>query len=88
MQRAIRNSLTLLFTAFRPSLAGDVIATGTAFVINSDGKLLTNAHVVDGSTKVIAKTGTQELPAQVVSVDNRNDDAVMMIGRMSRQSQR
>ena len=44
---------------FGPQPRGGV-ATGTAFVIDEDGHLLTNAHVVDGAEEVEVKLGGED----------------------------
>ena len=57
------------------------VATGSGFVLDRRGDILTNAHVVDGAKKVTARfggTGT-EAPAQVVGIDNSNDLAVLRV---------
>src|SRR4051794_4739985 len=57
------------------------VATGSGFVLDKRGDILTNAHVVDGAHKVTARfggTGT-EVPARVVGIDNSNDLAVLRV---------
>jgi S1-C subfamily serine protease len=57
------------------------VATGSGFVLDSQGNILTNAHVVDGARKVTARFGGSgsEVPAQVVGTDNSNDLAVLRV---------
>jgi S1-C subfamily serine protease len=57
------------------------VATGSGFVLDSRGDILTNAHVVDGARKVTVRFGGSgsEVPAQVVGTDNSNDLAVLRI---------
>ncbi len=52
--------------------------TGTGFVINSKGFVLTNYHVVEGSRK-IRVMGPFESSAQVVAYDAQNDLALLRI---------
>jgi S1-C subfamily serine protease len=56
-------------------------ATGSGFVVNGDGTIITNAHVVDGASKVTVsfKEGGQAITAQVKGVDNDSDVAVLKI---------
>ncbi|MBR8829703.1 MAG: putative serine protease HhoB [Chroococcopsis gigantea SAG 12.99] len=54
--------------------------TGSGFIISEDGRLLTNAHVVDGveSVKVTLKNG-QTYKGKVIGVDRMTDVAVVKI---------
>ena len=54
--------------------------TGSGFILSSDGKLITNAHVVEGSdtVQVTLKDG-QTYQAMVVGVDPMTDVAVLKI---------
>ena len=49
------------------------IATGSGFVIDTEGHLLTNDHVVEGASKIEVKLGSSEksYPAKVVGADPR-----------------
>jgi S1-C subfamily serine protease len=55
------------------------VATGSGFVLDRRGDILTNAHVVDGARRVTVQFGGSEQPAQVVGVDNSNDLAVLRV---------
>ncbi len=53
---------------------------GSGFIVRSDGLILTNAHVVDGASKVVVKlTDKREFPAKVVGIDKTTDVAVLKI---------
>ncbi|HWI73440.1 MAG TPA: trypsin-like peptidase domain-containing protein [Baekduia sp.] len=56
-------------------------ATGSGFVVSSDGKIITNEHVVDGATSVTVKLGTssKELTAQVLGADASKDLALLKV---------
>jgi putative serine protease PepD len=57
------------------------VATGSGFVLDQRGDILTNAHVVYGARKVTVRLGGSggAVPAQVVGTDNSNDLAVLRV---------
>ena len=66
---------------FGPQPRGGV-ATGTAFVIDEDGHLLTNAHVVEGAEAVEVKLGGEDgetLDAKVLGSDPSTDVALLEV---------
>jgi S1-C subfamily serine protease len=56
-------------------------ATGSGFVVDSNGTIVTNAHVVDGASKVTVslEQGGDAFDAKVEGVDNDSDVAVLKI---------
>jgi putative serine protease PepD len=60
---------------------GQGTATGSGFVVSTDGKIITNEHVVDGATSVTVKIGTdgKEQSAQVLGADASKDLALLKI---------
>jgi S1-C subfamily serine protease len=56
-------------------------ATGSGFVVDKDGTILTNAHVVDGadSVSVSFEDGGKQIDAEVKGVDTSSDLAVLKI---------
>ncbi len=60
---------------------GNGEAVGTGVVITSDGEILTNAHVVEGATKVRVRFAGETEPrdAEIVAVDPGNDLALIRI---------
>jgi S1-C subfamily serine protease len=62
---------------------GGGTATGSGFVIDHDGHILTNAHVVEGATNIQVTLGrsdnSQPVPAEVVGKDPSTDIAVLKV---------
>ena len=58
---------------------------GTGIIISSDGYILTNAHVVDGASKVTVGVpgNSKTLPATVVGADSGNDVALIKVDNAS-----
>ncbi|MEV4419838.1 trypsin-like peptidase domain-containing protein [Patulibacter sp. NPDC049589] len=55
-------------------------ATGSGFVVSSDGYVVTNAHVIDGADSVKVKVGDgATLTAKVVGVDQSTDIALLKV---------
>ena len=57
-------------------------ATGSGFVIDKDGYILTNAHVVEGADSVdvsFDESGGDSIPAEVKGVDTSADIAVLKV---------
>ena len=53
---------------------------GSGFIVNADGTILTNAHVVKGATEVTVKlTDRREFRAKVLGADPKTDIAVLKI---------
>ncbi|HVS26015.1 MAG TPA: DegQ family serine endoprotease [Burkholderiales bacterium] len=53
---------------------------GSGFIINTDGYVLTNAHVVDGADEITVKlTDKREFKAKVIGSDKRTDVALIKI---------
>jgi S1-C subfamily serine protease len=58
----------------------DTESTGSGFVLDEDGHVLTNAHVVDGATMVtVTLSGTETRSAKIVGKDDSTDLAVLQI---------
>jgi len=52
---------------------------GSGIVLDSAGRILTNAHVVSGATEVVVTIGSEDRPATVVGSDDSNDIAVLQL---------
>ena len=66
---------------------GGGTATGSGFVIDQDGHIVTNAHVVDGAESVQVTLGEdgESLDAEVVGADPSTDIAVLQVDAPSEQ---
>ena len=57
-----------------------VKGAGSGFIVNSDGYILTNTHVVANADEVTVRlTDRREFPAKVIGADERTDVAVIKI---------
>jgi S1-C subfamily serine protease len=54
-------------------------ATGSGFVIDNSGHILTNNHVVSGASKVTVKIGSSTQDAKVVGSDPSSDVALLQV---------
>jgi serine protease Do len=53
---------------------------GSGFILNADGYVLTNAHVVDGAEEVLVTlTDKREFKARIIGADKRSDVALVKI---------
>jgi S1-C subfamily serine protease len=61
--------------------SGGGVATGSGFVIDTEGHILTNNHVVDGATKIQVKLGSSDTnrSAEVVGTDPASDIALLKV---------
>jgi serine protease Do len=68
------------FHNFQTPRRGPTRGVGSGFIIDSNGIVLTNAHVVDGADHVSVKlTDKREFNAKVLGVDKTTDIAVLKI---------
>jgi putative serine protease PepD len=67
--------------AFISAASQEGQATGSGFVVSSDGLVVTNDHVIDGAQQVTARigAGTTDYPATVVGVDPSKDLALLRV---------
>jgi S1-C subfamily serine protease len=66
---------------------GGGIATGSGFLIDTEGHIVTNNHVVEGATKVEVKLGSSDVSheAEVIGTDPATDVALLKIDAPSSQ---
>lgn len=59
----------------------DSFSLGSGFLINSEGFILTNAHVVDNATdiRVVRSKQREEFPARIIGIDRATDTALIRI---------
>ena len=58
---------------------GKEIATGTGFLVSSNGKLITNHHVIEGAASVVAKAENGGLfPVEGVLADDPKNDLALL----------
>ena len=63
-----------------PRIDPDNRSLGSGFIVTSDGYILTNAHVVDGSEEIVVKlTDKREFRARLIGADPRSDVALLKI---------
>jgi S1-C subfamily serine protease len=69
------------FNPFGGEPEGGGVATGSGFLIDTEGHIVTNNHVVEGATKVTVKLGSENSthPAEVVGSDPASDVALLKV---------
>lgn len=55
------------------------ISTGTGFFISNDGYMLTNSHVIEGSSNISVILNGKSVPAALIEHDSRNDIALLKV---------
>ena len=66
-----------------PGIPGPRAGTGSGIVIDGAGNIVTNSHVVDGSTEIkVTLSDGQEIPAKLIGRDKRTDVAVVRLDRV------
>jgi serine protease Do len=63
-----------------PTQEEDARSLGSGFIINADGTIVTNNHVIDGADEIVVMlTDGTRLPAKVVGADDKADLAVIKV---------
>ncbi len=60
-----------------PTAPGQITASGSGYIVTSEGHLITNAHVVEGCRSVTVSVGTDHVQARVAARDPVNDLALL-----------
>lgn len=55
------------------------ISTGTGFFISNDGYMLTNSHVIEGSSNISVILNGKSVPATLIERDSSNDIALLKV---------
>jgi S1-C subfamily serine protease len=81
IQATQHTSQPQVFTPFGQQGGGSQVATGSGFVIDDAGRIITNAHVVDNSTDIQVKFGDtgETYSAKVIGEDQSTDVAVIQV---------
>jgi S1-C subfamily serine protease len=89
IQSTLKPQGTSLLNPFGGGGSSGGTATGSGFVIDHEGHIITNAHVVDGATKIEVTLGNQDtsspISATVVGKDPSSDIAVLKVNAPSDQ---
>ena len=77
------NAVVLITAEVSESVFGQTttgVSTGSGFVISDNGYVVTNCHVVEGSSKLTVQTGNgQSYDAKLIGADSANDVAVLKV---------
>lgn len=68
------------FRRILPEVENENVSYGSGFIISADGYILTNTHVIKGSSSVkVSLTDKREFPAKVIGQDTDSDIALLKI---------
>lgn len=88
---AVKNSVTKVAETVGPAVVGIVSsyqnsrvasegATGSGIIVDSNGYIVTNNHVISGATSISVKLSSgKTLPARIIGTDPRSDLAVIKV---------
>jgi len=79
MKPLITSLALLIATGFHFTARAD--STGTGFFISDDGYIVTNFHVVEGSSRLLVKHLEETLTAKIVATDQQNDIALLKVSK-------
>lgn len=78
-RKGSRNDTSEPYAALPDPMHDEFTASGTGFVINSDGYFLTCAHVVEDGRIIMVHLGAKTYPAKLICVDVGNDIALLKL---------
>ena len=61
------------------STTTEPLSTGTAFLIDAKGYLITNAHVLKGQSAIVVNSKGQEFTTRILKIDENRDIAILKI---------
>lgn len=70
---------TAVYDPWTGNQQNQTAGNGSGSIIDAQGHILTNAHVVAGSQNLIVTVGNRDYPAEIVGVDPSSDIAVIKI---------
>ena len=68
-----------MFKDFNQPTERKASSLGSGFIINKNGTIITNNHVIDGAEDIVVKVGDKEYKAKVLGADPYSDLAVLKI---------
>lgn len=83
LRRLMAAAVTVLLALLWVGLRADTI-TGTAFFVSKDGYAITCAHLVKDATSVELLLGERSVKAAVITLDDRNDLALLKVEETNR----
>jgi len=72
-------ALSLVFGGGGKESDQSYVSSGTGFFINTNGVVITNAHVIESADEINVLINNNQYPAQLVSQDDINDLAILKI---------
>jgi serine protease Do len=76
-------SVVMITSKINNGRMGYSISSGSGFIIREDGFIVTNHHVVEGSSSItVITTDGREFPAVLVGADNANDVALLKVNTL------
>ena len=68
-----------MFKDFNQPTERKASSLGSGFIINKNGTIITNNHVINNAEDIVVKIGDKEYKAKVIGADPYSDLAVLKI---------